>query len=46
MTSSTRGGRTGSGSVAVFFFFPILFLDIFRITPGLPNVTELENDNI
>ena len=23
-----------------FFFFNILFLNIFRISPGLPNVTD------
>ena len=28
------------------FFLNILFLNIFRITFGLPNVTKLENDNI
>ena len=26
--------------MSIFFFFKHLFLNIFRITPGLPNVTE------
>ena len=32
---------TSGGGVKFFcFFLNVLFLNIFRITPGLPNVTE------
>ena len=33
-----RGNPAGVGA-RVFFLFNIFFLNIFRITPGLPNVT-------
>ena len=28
-----------------FFFFNVLFLNIFRIAPGLPNVTDPNNSD-
>ena len=46
LNSVPRSDVLWGGRIAFFFFFlNVLFLNIFRISPGLPNVTD-ESCNI